>query len=130
MVLNNNMALTQLSQITPCNTHDYLVYKGSHFLYLKDKSRFALAINLLEFINLIVWANAFYKQSKSKKRISVYIFYKALETLLQEQHFNTKTLKQYTKALKQVEQFKDAIAPFYIVDHFNIDPAITKALKA
>ena len=130
MVLNNNMAIIQLSQITPCNTHDYLVYKGAHFLYLEHKARFALAINLLEFINLVIWANALYKQCKCKKRISVSIFYKALETLLLEERFNNKRLKQYTKALKQVEQFKDAIAPFYIVDHFNIDPEITKVLKA
>lgn len=129
MVLNNKTALKHLKHITSPDLHDYLVYKGSHFNYLHNKACFAQAINVLEFINLVIWANTLYKNLGTNKCIPICIFYTTLEALLEERPFTKKESKAFNKAVHQVEGFKDHIANFYNIDFFSINTIITDKLN-
>ena len=129
MILNNKTALEQLHLLKKSDTHDYLVYKGSHFNYLQNKARFALAINVLEFINLVIWANQLYKRFKTKKNIPVQIFYTVIEALLEERRLTKAEYAHYLHAMHKVESFKKAIIQFYVVDHFEITDDITNKIK-
>lgn len=129
MVLNNKTALKHLKHITSPDLHDYLVYKGSHFNYLHNKTCFAQAINVLEFINLVIWANMLYKRLKTGKQIPLLIFYTTLEALLAERCFTKKESKAFNDAIQHVEDFKDHITNFYNIDHFSINTTITNKLN-
>ena len=87
----------------------------------KDKRRFEYSIHILEFIQCIHRVNKIYKKWGCKTRINTNVFYTALELILTQKTFNTKTLKAYLKALKKVEAFKQVFGRLFQVEHFTFN---------
>ena len=62
------------------NSHrDYLILDTRKLQYKKCKDKFKNAIEVLDLINTLHWANDFYKKAKSDIRIPTDIFYKCMD---------------------------------------------------
>lgn len=96
----------------------YIVLDTKELQYHDDKVKFKNAIEVLEVVNTINWANQFYKTVNSEIRIPTEIHYKCIDSGFSGKPFTTEELTEYYKTSALVEDFFMAMLKFKELDNY------------
>ncbi len=98
--------------------YNHIVIDAKKIEYLNDRIKFKNAIEVLDVVNTINWANQFYKDVNSKIRIPTEIHYKCIDSGFSDKPFTTEQLIEYYKTSVLIEDFFMAILKFKELDNY------------
>lgn len=116
MILSNQQ-MEKLS-IKEISNHKHMVLNIEHLNYTEDIQLFGYAIETLNLINTINWANKLYENAESKIRIETGILYKAIDALLNQRSFTDEELLEYFKVLRKTESLYKTLLKFKEVETY------------
>lgn len=119
MVVNLDIEKYEDLQKIKSSYRDYIVLDVKEFQYHDDKVKFKNAIEVLDVVNTINWANQFYKDANSEVRIPKDIFYKCIDASFSNISFTTEKLTEYYKASVLIEDFFMAILKFRHLENYT-----------
>ena len=97
---------------------DYLILDTRKLQYKKCKDKFKNAIEVLDLINTLHWANDFYKKAKSDIIVPTDIFYKCMDASFTDKPFSDSELIEYYNTAVLMEDFFMTIINFKQIDTY------------